>query len=316
MMTYGAEARENQIAIALGRCAASAKQAGSGHWEFALANGKVLGVSARLVEDWLLLDSPLTDRIGPGDWWRLLRLNRTLHGLSKFVLMPDGQSVHLLADIPLPGADDTDGDSERMSDGVLTTRLVETCGGLKAAYRNFLGEKVSEYPTSASPVNPEGPVNNRVAQLRQLCGDAGWPFIERSAGTLMVDLDVRGGYYQAAVEQRFDGVEVAVEIAQSEALGETSRRALSLLLLATGAIVRLARPSIEEHEYQAAMRFDVRFTTMPAAVELAHAFASLSVACAMSGREARALQDDAIARDYLAIVGTQESLPAPSSCAD
>lgn len=345
-MTYAAKTRENQIAIALARCAAPVKQAGGGHWEFALANGKPLGVSARLFEDWLLLDAPLTDGIARGGWWNLLRLNAALEGLSKFVLMPGArsplscptnfslsttsdcgiqrqtevcrttQNVHLRADIPLPGDDDSESDCESEFDGVLTTRLLETCAGLKAAYRSFRGEKMSEHPMPVSSVNPEDPGKSQVDELRRLCGDAGWPFIERSGGKLMVDLDVRSGFYQAAVEQRDEGAEVAVEIVRSEALGETSRQALSLLLLGTGALVRLARPSIEEKENQIAVRFEVRFTTTPTAVELAHAFASLSVACAMSGREARALQNEVIARDYLAMLGAQASLPASSGSGD
>ena len=91
-MTYAVKTREDQIAASLARCAASVKQAGSGHWEFAIANGKPLGVSARLFEDWLLLDAPMTDRIARGGWWDLLRLNATLQGLSKFVLTPGARS--------------------------------------------------------------------------------------------------------------------------------------------------------------------------------------------------------------------------------
>jgi hypothetical protein len=303
-VTYAAKTRENQIAISLGRCAASVKQAGSGHWEFALANGKPLGVSARLFEGWLLLDAPLPDRIGRGGWWDLLRLNATLQGLSKFVLRPAARSpqyLHLRADIPLAGGED-EGDCE--PDGLLTTRLLDACAGLKGAFRSFQGEKSSEQPALTSSVNLEGQTNNGVEELRCLCGDAGWSFIERSAGRLMIDLDVQSGFYQAVVEHRAEGAHVSVEIARSEALAETSRQALSMLLLGTGALVRLACPSIEETENQIVARFEVRFTTMPTAVELAHAFASLSVACAMSGREARAIQDEVIARHYLAVLGS------------
>jgi hypothetical protein len=290
------------------------KQAGSGHWEFALANGEPLGVSARLFEGWLLLDAPLPDRIGRGRWWDLLRLNATLQGLSKFVLRPAARSsqyVHLRADIPPAGDEDFEGDCESELDGILTTRLLDACSGLKGAFRSLRGEKSSEQPALTSSVSLEGQANNGVEELRCLCGDAGWSFIERSAGKLMIELDVKSGFYQAVVQHRAEGAHVSVEIARSEALAETSRQALSMLLLGTGALVRLACPSIEETENQIVARFEVRFTTMPTAVELAHAFASLSVACAMSGREARAIQDEVIARHYLAL-GAQASLPASS----
>jgi hypothetical protein len=270
----------------------------------------------------LLLDAPLTDRIGRGGWWDLLRLNATLQGLSKFVLRPVARSpqyVHLRADIPLAGDEDIEGDGEL--DRLLTTRLLDACAGLKGAFRSFRGEKSSEQPALTSSVNLEGQANNGVEELRCLCGDAGWSFIERSAGKLMIDLGVQSGFYQAVVEHRGEGAHVSVEIARSEALAETSRQALSMLLLGTGALVRLACPSIEESENQIVARFEVRFTTMPTPVELAHAFASLSVACATSGREARAIQDEVIARHYLAMLGTQAlgaqaSLPAASGSSD
>ena len=126
----------------------------------------------------------------------------------------------------------------------------------------------------------------------------------------MIELDVRRGFYQAAVEQRPAGAEISVEIASSDALTETSRQALSLLLLGTGALVKLARPSIVQAGEQISIRFEVNFISTPTAAELAHAFSSLSVACAISGQEARVLQDEAIARDYLAILGAQTSLSA------
>jgi hypothetical protein len=40
---------------------------------------------------------------------------------------------------------------------------------------------------------------------------------------------------------------------------------------------------------------------MPHASELAHALSALSVACSLCGREARAVQDEIIAREYLTI---------------
>ena len=159
-MRYSSKARENQVATALGQYAASVKRADSVHWEFSLANGKPLGVSARLLEDWLLLDAPITEPGTCCDWWDLLRLNASLPGLSKFVLAPDARSTlacptnfslsmtsdsgrtrqtegcrtshnaHLRADIPLPDDGDCDSGNGSGSDGLLTARLLEACGGL------------------------------------------------------------------------------------------------------------------------------------------------------------------------------------------
>ena len=339
-MTYVADTRENLIAISLARCASSVKRAGNAQWEFALTNGKPLGVSARLIEDWLVLDAALPDRIERGGWFDLLRLNASLQGLGKFVLIPDGRPtnfslshaaataadcklrktevcrasryVHLRADIPLPADEESESDYQDALSGGLMTRLQETCAGLKSAFQSVREEKTANHTVPPSPVDLEGKVDSRVEELRRLCRATGWPFIERSAGKLMVDLDVRSAFYQAAFEQSAEGAHVSVEVAHFENLGDASCQALGLLLLAMGARVKLARPSIMQNGNQVIARFEVRFATMPAVVELTHAFSSLSVACALSGREAHAIQDEVIARNYLATTGAQASLPASS----
>ncbi|MEK6324276.1 MAG: hypothetical protein AABN33_21770 [Acidobacteriota bacterium] len=315
-MSYPANRHDSRIFESLKKCAPSAEMIGGGRWSFALANGKSFAVTARTVDEWFVLDAPLTDRIARGEMWDLLLMNASLEGLSKFVLMPDNRSVHLRADIPLLDEEYCESDSEGEINDDLTLRVLEACAGLKAAFRMFRGETSNEHalPLGAPPapaaiprespsVQSEGADKSRVQELQRLCGDAGWPFIERSAGKLVVDLEARGGFYQALVEQRSAGADVSVEVALFDDLAPTSRQALSALLLKTGALVRLARPSIEKKENQIAARFVVGFATMPAAAELAHALCSLSVACSMCGREARAIKDETIARDYLAIAG-------------
>jgi hypothetical protein len=310
-VTYAAKTREDGIEIALRQCGASVKKAGNGRWELTVVNGRPLGVSARLRDNWLLLDATLTDGIAGLGWWELLRMNATLQGLSKFVVMPGGQSVHLRADIPL--AEDQDAESDWGTDGLPTGRLRETCVGLKEAYRCFRGDQSGDNRSAGYPVSEDDRTPHRVEELRRLCVAAGLSFVERSEGKLMIDLDVRDGFYQACLQPREDGVQVVVEIGRPEVLGETNRQALSVLLLGTGGLVKLARPSVQEKENHAALRFDVNFTTTPSSVELGHAFAALSVACALSGREVSALQDDNVARDYLALVGHQSA--APTACA-
>ena len=291
-MSY--QRHENQIAIALGQCATSVKLAGNRHWEFTLANGKPLGVTARLSEEWLVLDALVSERITRGAWWDLLRLNAGIRGLSRFAL---AKQVRLRADIPLTDEDDA---------SALTTRLLETCAGLKAAFGSLRGEKPGDQSATTRD-RFEKPGEQQVDELRRRCSETSWRFIERSAGKLMIDLDVRSGFYQATVEHREAGVAVSVEILQPNVLSETCRQALALLLLATGAQVKLARPSVEENENRIDVRFEVRFDSPPTANELEHAFSGLSVACEIAAREAHALQDDSIARDYLALRHAPES---------
>jgi len=326
-VSYGANRTETQITIELGKCATSIKQTGSGRWEFALNNGSPLGVSARLAEDWLLLDVPVSHRLASEGWFDLLRLNSNLNGLCKFVLRPSAafgsstnfgvsqrsnRDAYLRGELPVAIDEYEDADYDDEVNGRMI-RLQETCLGLKTAYHRFQGEEIFAEQTASSGGLES---RNRLDDIRRLCRDAGWPFIERAAGRLMVDLEVKGGFYQAAVEQQGEGVRVAVEISSRAQLGATSRAALSLLLLEIGGRVRLARPSIAQDGDHITACFEVEFTTMPAVVELAHALASLSVACTLSGREALAIQDDLVAKDYLTILGTQTVLPFSSEAAD
>lgn len=284
---------ENQISIVLGQCATSVKLAGRGRWEFTLANGKSLGVTARLSDEWLMLDAPVSERIAYGGRWDLLRLNAGIRGLSRFALM---KQVRLRADIPL--AEDEDDAAICDASSGLTVRLLETCAELKAAFGGFLGEKPGDHGAAVRD-RFEQPGEQRFEELRRLCSDTSWPFTERSAGKLMIDLDARSAFYQACVEQREAGISVSVEILQPNVLSETCRQALGLLLLGTSAQVKLARPSVEENQDRINVRFEVRFATTPTADELAHSFSGLSVACDTAAREAQALQDESIARDYL-----------------
>jgi hypothetical protein len=291
---YLAKATEERVLAALEKCAASVNRAGGGRWELELVNGKAISGIARFLDEWLLIEAPVSDRVGRGDLWRVLGLNAGLEGLSKFVLMPDNWSIRLRADIPLVDEWDDASDREDESAVELTGRLHAECAALKAAFRRYGGELPSGRQDGIAPADSE---------LQRLCSDAGWRFVERSAGKLAIDLDARGGFYQAIVEQRGAGANLSVEIAQTETLAETSRQAMAALLLKTGALVKLARPSVEEHENEVLARFEVRFSAMPNAIELKHALSSLSVACTMCGREARMIKDEVVAREYLAIAG-------------
>jgi hypothetical protein len=289
---YLTNGRETKIAEALKTCSASVEWAGSGRWNLALANGKSFTLSARIDDGWLMLDAPVRDRVTRDEMWDLVRLNATLQGLSKFVLMPDNRSIHLRAELPLM-EDLCEDDYDYEVDSV-AERLQEACAGLKAAFGRLGSEPIRLADSGRAD-------ETRLQELKRLCADAGWPFTERSEGMLAVELDTPEGFYQALVEQQHAGARVSTEITRCASLGETSRQALSALLLKCGALVRLARPSIEETDNSVAARFEVSFGGMPTAIEVRSALSSLSVACAICSREARVLGDPSIAKQYLAI---------------
>lgn len=296
-MSYKHKKLEDRITEALKSCASSFLRPGSGRWELSLANGKELPVTMRLAEDWLLFDAPVSDRLAREDLWRVLNLNGTLSGFCKLILTPR-RSVHLRAEVPLNNEDAVVVAQEAV-DRNLETTLSETCSNLKTAFGIFHGEDCD--PNSAAP---PGRNEERGEELRRICGELEWPFIERTTGRFMFDLEVQDNFHQAVVEQKGDGARLSVEIARFDDLEPISRHAVSALLLITAAQVRMARPSVDEHSTGG---FEVMFPAMPEVSEFKHALSSLSVACAICAREALVLRDENIARQYLAYAGLVES---------
>ena len=79
-----------------------------------------------------------------------------------------------------------------------------------------------------------------------------------------------------------------------------SRRAIAILLLTASGIVRHARAAVSDTAEEAVLGFEAAFASRPCAVEMGHALSALWVACELVGREVRVLEDDRVARHYLA----------------
>jgi hypothetical protein len=271
--------RETAVATALGMRAAGVDRVAAGRWAFTLANGTALAAQAQVGDGWLLLDAPL-DGVGasPPDSWELLRWNAMLPGGARFALRP-----RLRARVDLP-----------LDDGVdLSRRVLDACAGLEAARARLVHGPEGE---DAGPPGVAGAV-----ALSDLCRESGWAFVEREEGRLAVELDVPGAFQQAAVEPHGGGVVVAVPVLEAAAApSSVCEQAVGVLLLRVCGIVRMARVVAEARNGYAPARFEVVFGSPPCAAELTHAFAALSVACRIAGREASVLwRDEGIARAYL-----------------
>jgi hypothetical protein len=286
-VSYVLRARESAIGELLEKCASLVERIGQGEWNFILNNGSMLLASARAREHWLHLDAPLkTGAAQSYDAWQLLQLNQGLGGLSKLALLPGQPVLRVRAEIPL----DEDVD--------LQTRLREACAGMKAASGRLHGEEKEEQTRAYSLTSDESDAI-KGSELRQRCEESGWKFTERTARKLAVDLEVGSGFYQAIVEEQAGGsVSVAVELASDAAFSESSKRAIGTLLLRASAEVRLARAVVKEGDKGAS--FEVLFQTTPCAAELSHALAALAVACGLCGQETVMMQDEFVARNYLA----------------
>lgn len=299
----------SRVFEALRKCAPTTERIDVDRWAFTLANGRVLGVSAQAVEGWLALDAALEDHLGRSEFWSLLELNGRLDGPAKFALGPAASAPQLRAEVPLDEEVD------------LVARLHEACDGFKTALEalkaqpdrgdeadGHLGatrwpEDAAAEPHALISLVP-GDVDAGSVDLAALCSEAGWPATLRSSGTAFVDLEVPGGFYQALLNHGVSGaLRVSVRVASGERnSGERGLALAGFLLIASGC-VRLARPAVRRQQHETAAFFEVCFASAPSAVELAHAYSALSVACRLCGREAKAFEDERVARAFLAARG-------------
>src|SRR5262249_11169728 len=266
----------------------------SGRWKFGLDfGGGTLQATAQLDEDWLLLAAPLRDlrkEESPAQRVEeLLRLNAGLLGGAKFTLDAGRPVARLAAEIPL--GEDID----------LASRILLACVGFERAaarfYRVEAEDQASSNPEDAAGVRP----TDTSCDLARLCREAGWAFTERAAG-VAVTLDVPHGFYQALLRGGAEGVSAAVELTAHETIPSPCRQALGVFLLGASGAFRFARAAVGDGGGLAA-RLEVVLDGSPTATELAHALSALSVACRLCAREVRALEDEGVAREFLAVRG-------------
>ena len=240
-----------------------------GRWEFVRRGVRI---AACLDDSWLLMKSSVALDATPRE---LLARNAALPGLVKFARDGRGEIV-ACAQI-------------QIDDAPSAPQLIrEACAGFE----------IAASPFSAVPETPASP-----ADLPALCAEAGWNFTARSDGSLAVELECRGAFMQAALIARGEGVHVFVELADCEESQTESVSAICALLLTAAGTVRLARPAIVSRDGKLAPRFEVAFSKMPDAAQLAHALSALSVACAACAEEVAALQNPNVAGEYLAQIG-------------
>ena len=277
--------RMRAIGEGLAKRAITVTRTGYGSWSLDLANGTRFAATARHDDGWLLLDAPMHAPLPVSRGTELLAANASLAGGARFVLGSADSSLRVRAEVPL-------------DDGIdLRRRVAEACAGFEAA------KTILTVPHEGGGV-AEGPEPGGAdIDVAALCRETGWASHGR-ATAVAVDLDVPGAFRQAAVEVRPDArVAVSAPVAGDPSVdGMPStprcRDALTLLLLRASGSVRMVRATTTAAG--GAARFEVVLAGEPAVAELAHAFAALSVACRVAGREAVVLgHDDGVARLYL-----------------
>ncbi|MCL4180049.1 MAG: hypothetical protein KJ072_20165 [Verrucomicrobia bacterium] len=135
--------------------------------------------------------------------------------------------------------------------------------------------------------------------LVRCCQDSGWAYTERVTGRLTVALETEPLRHAELVAQG-ESIFARVELADYGRCGAPSRQAAAALLHAAATVVRRVRASVVEEVGGAVwLRFEAECG--PVADALGISLESLSVVVAMVAPELAALENETIARDYLAV---------------
>lgn len=266
---------------------------GFAQWEVVSHSKSPLSLCAALEEGWLRIHADSGAEAGNGRLWSALRWNGWLAGSARFSLSRPDRSIGIQAEIPL------DNEAGTLPDfpGLLNAALA----GFTRAALLIRDASAREPHLNAKSAGGES-VRESPLPLRQLLAETDWPFTERSEGNCMVELESKGGFYQALVETAPDGsLRASVELAAWETPAPASKKALAVLLLTSSGAIRMARPFVEENDGGIVAGLEIHFPPHPCPGLLDRGFSSLSTACRFLGREAAALNNLRIAEEYLAI---------------
>jgi len=278
--------REAAVSAALAASVRRIEEQGPGRWTFALGGRRGRPGSARLAPPWLYLEIvPARRDADPETLFHTLERGALFRGGARIVIAEDG-GIALRAEIAVE------------PDVPIEDRIRRACRGLREASIFLRGRAPSSRPDPGG--SGSAPRGDPIASVAAVCSETGWPCRRRSGGDLAVDLDVPGVFLQAIVQARPGGGAIAsVALAPAEAVASPIRRAATAVLLAASAgQIPLARPAVAE-----TAGFAVAFDADPKPSEVAHALASLSIACGICGREASLFVDEALAARYLRIRG-------------
>jgi len=280
---------ESLLTSALEAYAVAVVQMAPGHWTFAPAGAPDLHATVLMTDDWLLFDAPFPEPATGLSAWDVFEANALLRGGLKGCTAASERALRLRAEVPLP---------EHLPVGGL---VQEVCAGLAAAASGIGPAALGPLPTSSAATPDAGDAAAGV-DLQQLCAETSWPLTLRGSDTVMVELDVPGVFQQAAIElQPHRGVVVSVPVLSEPPQVSACETAVGAFLLRVTGAVRMVRAAT------GASRGPVCFEVVPGAtpaaptaVELAHAFAALSLAWRCAGREAAVLAaDERVAELYV-----------------
>jgi len=257
-----------------------------GRWQFVLAEGAPLPVTASMDAAFLLLDAPAPAGFDLEQVPQWLLWNATLPGAAKFALVPNPWQLRLRAELPV-------------DDACISERIAAALQGFSAAAFLLQHKPVALGASAVSPAAASVPAS--APELRALLRENGWPFQERPDGAASVDLALRGGSCRVVLGMNSAGPRAAMELLRADSLTPASRLALPALLLSASGSLRMSRPFAIGADGQFACGFEVQLASVPTAVELEFALEALAVAGWACKDELQSLLDNSVAGTFLAV---------------
>jgi hypothetical protein len=271
-----------------------------GGWLLTLLEAPPLEVSARVHGDWFLLEAPVPSSLNgalpgearPDSFWEALRRNRDLPGGWKFAWATGRRGFYLSAAVSrIEGID-------------VSRRLREAAGSFAAAMgRRFEPERTGRGEGRGGLRAGSAPLPRPPLDLPRLCREAGWPCVEKADGPVLLELEIDDAtpFQQAAIESTKEGgLAIRVETASFGELRPACGEALGLFFLTTCGAIPLLRPVAGRREEREVVDLQVLLPSGTTPAELALALEACSLGYQLSSLEARALEDESLAREYLA----------------
>jgi hypothetical protein len=251
-------------------------------WQCVVENGARLPLAASFDEGFLQLayrpDAIHKTALALED---AMLCNNSLAGGVKLALHPSGSGLHLRTDIV-----------------VLDERQLHN--RLQCALEGFHeGTRLLKSPDSRNNLRDSQPRPVSDVALDELLRETSWPCVERGPNDFSADLDANAAP-PASIRMRGNCLVLSVELLRGYASEDRTHQALAVYILAASSSLRMVRAHAERADGEISYGFHVSLPSSPAAEEIQHALAALSVAYRTCARETSVLLHDAAALQYLA----------------
>lgn len=270
----------------------------AGRWLFSMVNGEAIPVQASFSEGWLELSTPLPPWSPLRDDHLLaLRLSAQLPGSSRIGRLFGEAEIRVHADASV----------EHVADLARWTR--DVCSGFSAIVHMTALTDTTPLLSAADPAA----ASITAAELERACRMSGWPVARTGDAGVRAGIVTQTGEYSACyAREACIPPAFVVELCDLKGQSAVCRRAMAALLLAVSGSVRWVKGAFVYggDGTTAALLSPLACPLEQSADE---ALSALSVACQLVAREVRALADERLAADYLALTDTVDQPSARTS---